>query len=87
MSWEHSFRKKGNKQLEGEGREGREEISRGGKREDKRGLRGSLSSLGLWLWSQRLGVQFPTVPPVSRGSLCGLGQAAQSQDAPRRKEG
>ena len=36
--------------------------------------------------SQRSGVWFPIVPPTSTASLYGLGQAAESQGAPRRKE-
>ena len=36
---------------------------------------------------QNLGVWFPIVPPASRVSLYGLGQAAQSQGTPRRREG
>ena len=34
----------------------------------------------------KLGVQFPTVPPTSRTSLCSLGQPAQSQGALRRRD-
>ena len=47
----------------------------------------SLCGLGIWLQSQKLGVQFSTVPPVSRTSLCSFRQAAWSRGTPPPKEG
>ena len=39
----------------------------------------------IWLQSQRLGVQFPTVPPEKRASLCGPGPATLSPEVAAEK--
>ena len=44
------------------------------------------SETGIWLWSQRLGVQFLTVHSRRRASLLGLGRAAQSHGNLRKRE-